>query len=168
MSNNGNELAGALELFGEIMGVEDAAEQVPGEPCAAISPESDHVPILDKRLGEIHPSPENDRIYRPVDPTDSEIIALADSITQYGIREPLAITLDDYIVSGHRRYAAAKLAGLETVPCRVEPIRRTDDIDRFVLLLRENNRQRDKSLAEKLREEIITTDPKESYRCRTD
>ena len=71
-------------------------------------------------------------------------------------------------MSGHRRYAAAKLAGLQTVPCRVESIKRADDIDVFVLLLREYNRQRDKSLAEKLREEIVTADPKESYRALTD
>lgn len=126
------------------------------------------VPILEKRLDEIRPSPENDRIYRPVDPTDPEIIALAKSIKRLGVKEPLVITLDGWILSGHRRYAAAKLVRLRTVPCRVEPIRREDDIDAFVVLLREYNRQRDKSLAEKLREEIVTADSKESYRRLTD
>ena len=114
------------------------------------------VPILEKPLAEIRPSPENDRIYRPVDASDPEIIALAQSILQHGIREPLVLTLDDFILSGHRRYAAAKLARRETVPCRVEPFRRADDVDRFVLLLREYNRQRDKTIAEKFREELLT------------
>jgi hypothetical protein len=124
-----------------------------------------HDGIIEKRIGEIHPAPENDRLYRPVDPNDPEIIALAESIKQYGIREPIVITLDGYIVSGHRRYAAAKLAGLKTVVCRVLPIKRTDDIDQFVVLLREHNRQRDKSLAEKLREELTSADPHEAHRA---
>src|SRR5262245_49865390 len=106
---------------------------------------SGHVSILEKPIGEIHPSPENDRLYKPVDPKDPEIVAMAASIKQHGLREPIVITLDNYILSGHRRFVAAKLAGLRTVPCRVDPIRRTDD--QFVILLREYNRQRDKSLA---------------------
>lgn len=130
--------------------------------------ELDHVPILEKPLAEIRPSPENDTLYRPVDPNDPEIIELARSIWQFGVREPLVLTLDGYILSGHRRFAAAKLAGLKTVPCRIENSKREDDIDRHVLLLREYNRQRDKSLAEKLREEIVNADPRESHRALTE
>jgi len=37
------------------------------------------------------------------------------------------------------------------------------DIDRFVALLREHNRQWNKSFDEKLREEIVSTDPNEAY-----
>ncbi len=44
-------------------------------------------------------------------------------------------------------------------------MRRDDDIDRFVVLLREHNRQRDKSLAVKLREELINANPTESHRA---
>lgn len=123
-----------------------------------------HVPILEVPIDSITPSPENDRIYHPVDPRDPEIVKLANSILQNGIIEPLVITLDDYILSGHRRYAAAKLAGLRTVPVRREQIRRSDDIDRFIELLREYNRQREKSLDEKLREELVTVNPEEAYR----
>lgn len=75
-------------------------------------------------IDDIRPSPENEQLYRPVDPTDPDIVALAASICEHGIREPLVITLDGYIVSGHRRYTAAKLAGLEAVPCRTENVRR--------------------------------------------
>ena len=117
----------------------------------------DHV-----RLSEIRPSPENDQLYRPVDPSDPEIIALADSIRRLGILEPLFVSADGYIVSGHRRYAAAKLAGLNTVPIRRLIIRRADDVDKFTVLLREHNRQRDKSHAEKLREEVVTINPDEA------
>ena len=83
-----------------------------------------HVPILEKRLRDIHPSPENDQLYRPINPRDPDIVALAKSIKERGVLEPLVVTLDGFILSGHRRDAAAKLARLKVVPCRVEPINR--------------------------------------------
>jgi len=119
-------------------------------------------------IQNLRPSPENDRLYRPVNVNDPEIIALAESIRQHGVREPLVVTADGYILSGHRRFAAAKLAGLKTVPCRVERFKRADDPDRYLTLLREHNRQREKSLDEKLREEIISADPDDSYATLTE
>jgi len=125
--------------------------------------------LLDERpLDSIWPSPENDRIYRPVDPEDPAIQSLAKSIREHGVKEPLVVTLDDYILSGHRRHAAARVADLTTVPVRVEPIRRADDIDAFVVSLREFNRQRVKGFDEQLREEIISADPIEAHRDLTE
>lgn len=123
----------------------------------------DHNLIAERPIEALRPSPENDRLYRPVDPDDPEIVALSESIVEHGVREPLVVTLDGWILSGHRRHAAARLAGLESVPCRVEPIRRSDDIDHFVRLLREYNRQRDKTADEKLREELVAANPDEAY-----
>jgi hypothetical protein len=125
-------------------------------------PRVSYASLSERLLNEVRPSPENDRLYRPIR-DDAEIVALADSIRRLGVREPIVITADGWILSGHRRHAAARLAGLETIPCRVEPIRREDDPDGFVVLLREHNRQRDKSLDEKLREEMVTVDPGEAY-----
>lgn len=116
-----------------------------------------------RELHSIQPSPENDKLYRPVNQDDPEIIELANSIQKHGLREPIVITEDEFILSGHRRYAACKRAGLTEVSVRVEPIKRTDDIDAFVVLLREFNRQRDKTEAEKLREELISLEPAETY-----
>jgi ParB-like chromosome segregation protein Spo0J len=115
------------------------------------------------RLLSIKRSPENDKLYRPVDPTDPDIVALAESIRQHGIREPLIITADGFIVSGHRRSTAARLAGLKMVPVIQLSIRRLDDVNGFVRLLREHNRQRDKTNAEKLREEVVSINPAEAY-----
>jgi hypothetical protein len=57
------------------------------------------------------------------------------------------------ILSGHRRYAAATLAGLREVPCKREVILHSDP--RFLPLLVEYNRQRVKGLAEVVREEVV-------------
>lgn len=127
------------------------------------TPRSGQVPFSRVRVSSIHPSPENEKIYRPVDSSDPDIIELAKSIQKHGIREPLVITRDRYILSGHRRYVAAQVAGNKTVPVRWLNIRRDSNIDRFVELLREHNRQRDKTNDEKLREELISVNPEEAY-----
>ena len=83
------------------------------------------------------------------------------SIRKSGINTPLEISDDGYIISGHRRHTAAKLAGLESVPCRIAPI--THDDPRFVPLLCECNRQRVKGFEELLREAVVTVNPEQAY-----
>lgn len=123
-------------------------------------PETGHDRIL-LSVTKIKPSPENDKLYKPVNPNDPQTIALAESIREFGLKEPIVITLDGFILSGHRRYAAAKLAGLKEVPVRYENIRRSDP--QFVRLLREYNRQREKTLDERLREEIVSVNVDDAY-----
>lgn len=127
------------------------------------SPETGHVRILTRSLGSIRQSPENAKLYHPVDPADPEIVALADSIRLHGVQEPLVITRDGWIISGHRRYVAARLTDSKVVPCVVKPILKDRDHDEFMTLLREYNRQRVKSFSEKLREEILSANPSEAY-----
>lgn len=122
-----------------------------------------HDPIRQVAIDDCRPSPENDRLYRPVDASDPEIIAMADSIRIHGVKEPLVLSADGWILSGHRRRAAAKLAGLATVPARFETISRNDDPDAFLQLLREFNRQREKTREERLREEIVSMNPEDAY-----
>ena len=123
-------------------------------------------------IDSIEPSPENEKLYRPVDPKDPDIIGLADSIREHGIKESLVVTLDRFIVSGHRRYVAARLAGLTEVPCRVERVRRLNGCgqvtDEFLRLLAEYNRQRVKSFDEQLREAIVSVNPTAAYRSLID
>jgi hypothetical protein len=114
-------------------------------------------------IDSIRPSPENSQIYRPVVACDPDIIKLAESIKMYGLQEPLIVSKDNYIISGHRRHVAAKLAGFVRIKIIREPIRRDDDINLFVELLREHNRQREKSLDERLREELVSVDPTEAH-----
>lgn len=120
--------------------------------------------IVRKRLSSLKPSPENDQLYGEVDPSDPEIQRFAVSILKHGIKEPLVVTADNFIVSGHRRYVAAKLAGKVIVPCRVMKFKRAGmDKSEYIEHLREHNRQRDKSLIEKFREELVSINPHEAY-----
>lgn len=126
--------------------------------------ESGHDPIRQIPITEIRPSPENEKLYRPVWEDDPEVVELAKSIKARGVLESLVVTLDNFIISGHRRHIAAKLAGLSCVPCRVKQFCRADDPDEFLRLLREFNRQREKSFDEKLREEVVTVNPDAVYK----
>jgi hypothetical protein len=101
-------------------------------------------------------------VYRPVLTTDPEIQALARSIARHGLREPIVVTRDGYILSGHRRHAACRLAGMREVDCRVEDITRDDP--EFETMLVEYNRQRVKGFDEVVREQVITRDPEGDYR----
>jgi hypothetical protein len=126
----------------------------------------DYILIEDLALDSIRPAPENEKVYRPVSETDPDVMALAASIREHGIKEPLVISADNYILSGHRRHTAARMAGLTTVPCRREKVFHSDP--QFLELLREHNRQRIKTLAEVTREEVLSADPEEAYRVLVD
>jgi hypothetical protein len=112
-------------------------------------------------LDSVRPSPENNLIYRPVLASGPEILELARSILKHGLQEPLVVTRDGYILSGHRRYAACRLAGIEDVPCRIKDISRNDP--GFVPMLREFNRQRVKGFDEIVREQVVTQAPANAY-----
>jgi ParB-like chromosome segregation protein Spo0J len=125
-------------------------------------PEIRHVPIL-VSLDDIHPSPENDDLYIKINTDDPDFRELVESIRQFGVLDPLVLTLDNYVISGHRRRMAAMFADLEFVPVRYENIRRSDDPSGYVRLLREHNRQRIKTNGERLREEIVSVNAEDAY-----
>ena len=74
-----------------------------------------------------------------------------------GITDPLLLTEDDFIISGHRRYAASRLAGLKSLPCRRASIRH--ESPEFLVMLCEGNLQRAKATDEVIREEVIKSNP---------
>ena len=64
-------------------------------------------------LGEIKPYERNPR------KNGEAVTAVAESIRQYGFKQPLVIDENGVIIVGHTRYEAAKKLGLESVPCIV-------------------------------------------------
>src|SRR5207248_957134 len=133
-------------------------------PNGRRKPKLEHVQFSDdishRALSEIRPSPENDKLYKPVDRTDPDFRAFAEQVRVNGITDPLITTINGYIVSGHRRYAAADVIGLDSVPCRTANIYHDDP--RFLTLLRHCNRQRLKTLDEVLRAEVVSANPEEA------
>lgn len=117
-------------------------------------------------INEIHPAEENVLLYDNFAPNANEDDRkLYFSIKENGIREPLQISADGIILSGHRRYAAAEWLGLESLPCIV-----ADDVvyadltdDERISALAVYNKQRDKSHAERLREAMLEIDAGAAY-----
>ncbi len=75
---------------------------------------------------------------------------LCESIKQFGLIEPLQITKDYILVSGHRRYNACKRIGMDKVVAKF--INGENDIEMKIV---EANRQRKKSKAEEEREVYV-------------
>lgn len=153
---------GEVICDGFLSAVSNGLEQLDGR---SKTPKTRHVrksaKVVEKAIRELFASPENDKLYRPIKPED--VADLVESIRKHGIREPLIASADGYIISGHRRFAAAKLARLPEVPCIVLSIRRAADLDGFVRLLREHNRQRVKTRDEIFREELVSIDGTEAH-----
>src|SRR3954447_6776387 len=82
----------------------------------------EEVGLVRLSIDSIRPARVNGLIYKPVDPDDPEIRDLARSIRDFGLKVPITVTRDMVVVSGHRRHAACRLAGLRVVECRIEPI----------------------------------------------
>jgi hypothetical protein len=122
-------------------------------------------------VSDIRPAPENDQVYRPIELEDPEILALAQSIRTNGLIEPIVISEDGYIISGHRRWNACLLLSFtgeqlnefgQNIPVRVQcGVKRGDP--EFLRLLREANRQRVKGLDEVFREAVIDANPEDAY-----
>jgi ParB-like nuclease domain len=127
-----------------------------------LQPELDLIQL--RRLDSIRPAPENDAIYNAIALNDPAILELARSIKERGMQDPLLISSDGFIISGHRRRLAAAIAGLDHAPVRVHQVSRTENREEFLKLLVECNSQRIKSASELLHETIIKIDPIEAHK----
>ena len=85
----------------------------------------------------------NAEIYR-----DSNVDDLINSIQEVGLLQPIVITPNNLIVSGHRRLKALKTLGWTEVECDVKEIREDD----LALTLVLYNQHRTKVASELLRE----------------
>jgi DNA modification methylase len=67
--------------------------------------------IINLKLADIHPYERNPRN------NDAAVAAVAKSIQEFGIKNPIILDREHVIVAGHTRMLAAKQLGLPEVPC---------------------------------------------------
>jgi hypothetical protein len=93
------------------------------------------------KLADLSGHPDNNNIYDATDLTDLE-----QSLSAHGQLEPIAITKDKRIISGHRRFAA--MQSLDWTECEVRIV----EPDNEIIALIEYNRHRQKTKSDILRE----------------
>jgi ParB-like chromosome segregation protein Spo0J len=107
----------------------------------------EEVTIKEIDVNLLKPHPQNATIYGDEDV--SELVAL---IKEAGkIIVPLVINKDLVIISGHRRWKAAKKLGLKTVPCEVKNYSSPEDELQELIFY---NQTREKTIEQKFRESM--------------
>lgn len=117
------------------------------------------------KVSDLTPCPENDAIYGAPSLDDPDIRALIASIKERGVNEPLRVSTDHVIISGHRRRFCAIEAGLAEVPIIVEPVSYAKGRERFMALLVHANEQRKKSAGVLIREAALRIDPAQAVQA---
>ncbi len=69
--------------------------------------------VVMRPIGSIKPYDNNPRV------NDHAVDAVAESITAFGMRQPLVVDEHDVIIVGHTRYKAALKLGMAEVPVHV-------------------------------------------------
>jgi len=115
---------------------------------------SDPAEVIQGRLGwesgdiseadpsNLKPHPKNAEIYGDTDDVDDLDATFKESVAEKGVLEPLVVTNGKEIISGHRRWLAARDAGLGSVPVRYSEF--DDELAEREALI-EFNRQREKT-----------------------
>jgi ParB-like chromosome segregation protein Spo0J len=117
------------------------------------------------QLCDLRPCPENDEVYGAQSLNDPDILSLIASIKEYGVTDPIRISTDNVIISGHRRRFCAIKAGLTEVPVIREPISYKENRDEVLRLLVEANEQRKKSAGMQLREAAMRMNPADAVQA---
>ena len=120
--------------------------------------------VTQRDINQIKPAPENEAVYAAIAWDDPAIKELSKDVKEHGLIEPILISTDGFIISGHRRRVAAALAGLTQVPVKIHPISRAEDPQGFIKLLVVMNSQRVKSTSDLLHETLIKIDPKDAHK----
>jgi hypothetical protein len=114
------------------------------------------VSIADIKLAKV-----NDLIYGEIDPHDKSLDGLVCQLKNDGQLVPVVLTLDDVLLSGHRRRAAAMRLKWKMLKACRHPIYSTDpDFERLLVA---HNEQRDKSPDVLIREQLVLADPEKAY-----
>jgi hypothetical protein len=116
-------------------------------------------------IDDVKPASENETVYHGFDCRNADDNALYVSVKRHGVLEPLTVSADGFILSGHRRHWAAILAGLGHVPIRRVDTRLSDlQPAERLRVLTEHNTQRSKGAEEQAREAIVRASPKDAFR----
>jgi len=84
-------------------------------------------------INQLKPCPINSEIYR-----DSDVGDLMNSIQEVGLLQPIVVTPDNTIVSGHRRFKSIQSLGWTEVEVEVKEVAE-DSIPLFICLLVSNH-----------------------------
>ncbi len=118
--------------------------------------QADRYKVAFVAIDKIKPSPENEDIYGEII-EDAPMEALIASIKRRGLAEPILVTNDGYILSGHRRHFACKCLGKRTVPVRVQKDIKRLGNKHYHRELIEYNPQRVKGAPSLLKEALMLT-----------
>jgi hypothetical protein len=123
--------------------------------------------VFEIAVSDIRPAVVNDVIYGVIDPGNPSLDDLARQMDAVGQLEPVVVSQDGVLMSGHRRLAVAKRLRWRTLKARYH--RRPDgsfvsstDAD-FEKLLVMHNTQRDKTPDVRVREQLVLADPEDAY-----
>lgn len=124
-------------------------------------------------ISSITETPENWDIYKRPE-ADDQFPALVESVAANGVLEPITISSDGFILSGHRRHAAAldaydmdPLNFLPLVPVIVIPEIKIGPMpadERIKILIAHNRGSRVKTTAESVAEAMASVDPEAAIR----
>lgn len=100
--------------------------------------------IEEVNIKDLKPYARNQKIH-----TQKQVQMVANSIKKFGIIQPIVINKNNIIVSGHCRYEAGKLLGLETFPCvRKEDLTDKEEKELRILDNKLNESEWDKEMLE--------------------
>lgn len=78
--------------------------------------------VQEIKISELNPAE-----YNPREISDFDLSELKKSITKFGVVEAIVVNKDLTIIGGHQRVKAATELGIETVPCFVLDLNKTDE-----------------------------------------
>ena len=88
----------------------EGARAAAGAASSLFTFEENYMQIIDRKISELTPYEKNPRN------NDNAVEAVAESIKEFGFKNPIIVDKAGVIVCGHTRYKAAKRLGLEKVP----------------------------------------------------
>ena len=100
-------------------------------------------------INQLKPCPINSEIYR-----DSDVGDLMNSIQEVGLLQPIVVTPDNIIISGHRRFKAIQSLGWTVVEVEVKEVEE-DSIPLYIVLF---NQSRNKVASELIHEIMVLMD----------